>query len=545
MRTSVRALRCLLGLATLIVAACAQSDAASEIPIAASTAPSANAVVSASPLSVEEPSSWKRCADRIAKVRKDPAEPGAPKYEKTRTLMAAVRGHSLLWKRAPAPSPKLDKLRKDAVDRVALMNSLRDFLGDLKRPEARREHVLREGYLWADDINLALGLVEQTSLTQLFREETAYLQRGLRIYELHHREGDRYEKEHYVYGPGPLEGERAEILVGDRVAVTKQELEQAPPLHIDLRDIVEQSDFDRLVPVHLTPKALVAKLRYGDGTWVEGLFQVDGARLVTECEVLTPELLEKKHRFVEQNRLRRKAFKRMREVVRAMVRDQIPFDAAPEQKNGFLRKAWLRAYLKGWKNFNFEGKSWPVYAKTGNARPPQVCSDFLTDVLERSSGTWYEPFSDNAKPARSSGGIDFDKVKIENRRSVAAFADFARANRDLLDLWEFPKEARIPFKKREPFFDMLSKNADRIIEGDMLTIHGYKEGGRPHYHSVIVLEKDPVTGLPSLVGGNAVFAREQTLDGVMQISPHRSLKHRFRVLDAWLEKIVSSPERPR
>ena len=91
MRTSVIA----VGLATLFVAACAQSDAASEIPIAASSTPTASVARSAAPLPVDEPSSWKRCAERIAKVRKEPAEPGAPKYEKTRTLMAAVRGHSL------------------------------------------------------------------------------------------------------------------------------------------------------------------------------------------------------------------------------------------------------------------------------------------------------------------------------------------------------------------------------------------------------------------------------------------------------------------
>ena len=75
--------------------------------------------------------------------------------------------------------------------------------------------------------------------------------------------------------------------------------------------------------------------------------------------------------------------------------------------------------------------------------------------------------------------------------------------------------------------------------GDMLTVHGFKEGGRPHYHSLIILETDPITGVPTLVAGNAVFPREQTLEGIMYISPHRTLRHRIRVKEPWLSAVAA------
>ena len=50
--------------------------------------------------------------------------------------------------------------------------------------------------------------------------------------------------------------------------------------------------------------------------------------------------------------------------------------------------------------------------------------------------------------------------------------------------------------------------------------------------------------MPTLVAGNAVFAREQTLEGVMHISPGRSLRHRIRVKDPWLKEIAARADEP-
>ena len=93
---------------------------------------------------------------------------------------------------------------------------------------------------------------------------------------------------------------------------------------------------------------------------------------------------------------------------------------------------------------------------------------------------------------------------------------------------------------RDRFYAYLHDKQDMFRPGDMITVHGYKEGGRPHYHSLIILEQDPVTGVPTLVAGNAVFPREQSLEGILQISPKRSLKHRIRIKDEWLAKVAGA-----
>jgi len=53
------------------------------------------------------------------------------------------------------------------------------------------------------------------------------------------------------------------------------------------------------------------------------------------------------------------------------------------------------------------------------------------------------------------------------------------------------------------------------------------------------MEKDLITGVPTRVAGNAVFPREQTLEGIMQISPKRTLRNRIRVLMPWLEHVAA------
>ena len=228
------------------------------------------------------------------------------------------------------------------------------------------------------------------------------------------------------------------------------------------------------------------------------------------CEAHDEASFRAKQQYLRETRALHRAMPRIREVVRAMVRDAMPFDSDPSQSNGFLRKAWTRAYHKGWKSFQFEDDSWPVYTKTGSARPPQVCIDFITDTWERASGTWWAP-REEGDPRRHAGTIDFNQLDVKNRRSVAKFTEFAQERGDLFEVWEMPKDERIAFKRHKRFFNYLAEQADRFRPGDILTIHGFKRGGRPHYHSVIILEQDPITGQPSLVAGNAVFPASKPL----------------------------------
>jgi hypothetical protein len=527
--------------AAVLAGGCKSNEvAADEAARPAAPADSASAATDAgAPLPTDaDRAGWQACAERIAAVKKDEALGGAASYEEQRVQFARVRGRPMLWRRVPGEMPaELASLRKKNEDQVRLVRELKHVLHKKKARDRRRELVLRESYLWSEDVGLALALLEQVSLIALFDEPSIVLDRGVDRYDLDRKPRTKLDHERYVYRDGPLAGETAEILFGDRVAVTAAELDKSPPLGIDLHDATARGDFDRIRPLHLTAGALVADLRYGPDTWVPAVFDLDGPHMKLACEALDDALATRKATFVHDTAGVKNAVKRLYTVVRQMVREEIPFDADDGQTNGFLRQEWKRAYLRGHRRFETDGKFYDVYNARGEPIPPQVCIDFITDVWERASGSWYQPMAGDPlkpQPKRTEGGIDFDKLGIDNRRSVAEFTEFAEQHADLFEVWEVPKAERIPFKKRKEFFEYLHDKADMFRPGDFIFIYGTKHG-RPHYHSLFILEQDPVTGVPILVGGNAVFPREQTLEGIMQISPQRSIKHRIRAREPWLE----------
>ena len=515
------------------------SEAATENSAKATTAEtSAPSNTASAPKENPEKTAWDACSKQVEAVKGQPALPGAPRFEEQRVHMTRVRGKSMMWRRPPEERPEHDAFlkKKTAVKVVrAVRAKLREFKSEEK---ARRAYVLREGYLWHHDVRVALAIVEQVSLPKIFEEKTVYLQRGVDIWKLEWRPRDKLHHERFVYMEGPYEGEKAEVLLGDRVALTREELEKGA-IHLDLRDLMDRSRFDRIKPVHLTEEALVAELRYGPDVWVPAVVKLDGPKMDVACEALTPELQEKKKPFLSETESYHYAMKRLQAVVRDMVREQIPFDADDGQTMGFLRKAWDRAYFKGWKRFNYEDELREVYSNDGQAIPPQVCIDFLTDAWERAGGKWFQPMKDGEPvPKRTEGVIDFDELGVENRRSVAKFTDFTEKHEKYFDVWAIPKDKRFLFRDRDDFFAYLAEAADQFRPGDMVSVHGYKHGGRPHYHSLLILELDPITGVISLIASNAVFPREQTLEGILHISPKRSFRHRIRIKEPWLKAIA-------
>ncbi|MEM9692064.1 MAG: hypothetical protein AAGA56_05945, partial [Myxococcota bacterium] len=376
-----------------------------------------------SPVTEEERQAWRACQVDIDATKAKPALPGAPTFEENRVHMARVRGHSLLWRRAPQPNEDLDTILAKNDTSVKVVRAFRRKFRRTKNKDKRRALALREGYLFHEDVKMALAIVEQVSLPKLFREKKVFIQRGLDIYEATFEKRTKLHHDRFVYRNGPFDGEKAELLLGDRVALDRQTLEKEAPLFIDLGELMGRSNFDRLRPVHLAEDQMVADVRYGPNHWAPALFSLNGAKAELTCEVLTGPLAATKKDFIKDSELRRVAVGRLRKTVRQMVRDHIPFDADDGQTMGFLRKAWKRAYFKGWRKFNYEDELRTVYGSNNNAVPPQVCIDFLTDTWERASGTWYAPKPEGRKakptPARTEGGIDFDKVGVENRRSVA------------------------------------------------------------------------------------------------------------------------------
>lgn len=542
--------RCLVALTALLSLPSCGSSAAG--PSGDAGAPSGSGAASVAASGAAAPAVPAACGDRLARLLAEPALPGAPAFEENRVeLMGRPRGTPLLWKRAPqidpkAPSSAISKL--DGTTRpLALVKGLVRRHG--KSPETLRAIFLREGYVYSDDPDLALALVETLHITHLFREPVVHLLRGRAVHELRREGRTRYLPERYVHADGPLKGAVAELLLGDRIAAARADVERAP-VAIAIEAAAADEGIDRLRVKHLSEGGLVAEVRYPGGPWITAAFDVDGASARLACAEGSAEALAARARSLEATAGKRRALARIRATVQAQVQEEPPFDEPKdepdgEQQDGALRREWRRAYSQGLRRYTVGEITYDVYDAQGRPVPPQVCVDFITDTWERASGTWYAPLppasgDERPKPApeRHAGGVDFDRLDLANRRSVAELLLFAKRHPDMFEVLDLPQEERIPFVHRSELFAFLSRRGDDFAPGDVLVIHGMKSDGRPHYHSVMIVEQDPITGVPVLVAGNAGRPREQTLEGVMARSPKRAIKQRIRPRAEWLAAAI-------
>ncbi|MBK8252187.1 MAG: hypothetical protein IPK82_05910 [Polyangiaceae bacterium] len=520
------------------------------------SASATSAALGASATGEAAPQVTEGCGDRVAKLLKEPALPGSPEFEAHRVeLVGRPRGTPLVWIRVPAVSGEagnvgsaIEKLRTTDKPLTLVKGLVRRFG---RSPETLRRIFLREGYVYADDPDLALAMVETLRLAALFREEKVFVLRGAEVFSLTRAEKTRYLPERYVYTNGPYKGEVAEVLLGDRVGLSREELLKDVAAW-DVSAVWERHGVDRLRVKHLSAGGLVAEIKTRGGPWITGVFEPQGPGLKLGCVASNKEDAAAHGLALARTEGLRKALLALRNTVRAQVREEPPFDEPKdepdgEQQDGALRREWRRAYDQGLRRFSIGDVKYDVYDDEGRALPPQVCVDFITDTWERASGTWYKPLpptsgEERPKPApgRTVGGIDFDALDLPNRRSVAELVTFAKRHTEMFEVKDFGADERIPFAKRAEFFAFLSENTDDFVVGDVLVIFGVKSDGRPHYHSVMIVESDPITGTPVLVAGNAGRPREQTFEGVMARSPKRSIKHRIRPKQEWLEKALFS-----
>ncbi len=401
------------------------------------------------------------------------------------------------------------------------------------RPEIARGVLLREGYLYSDNPDLAAALVDAVELHDLYREPELRIQRGSVVLTAKKGAGIWYQ-----YADGPERGRRAHILLFDRVWPAGQE--PSAPLHLDLRPLAAERGFERMRVQRITEKHLVAELRYG-GNWVPALLDVKGTSVSLACEAV-PQKLAARVTAARALALRRKrVLAKKRSAMVAMVEEALPFDepiTEEGQQDGNLRPAWKWAYTHGWDGYTFNDDYYRVFDNAGRPKVPQVCIDFITDTLERASGTWWG--SQDSDRARKHGGVDFDSLGIENRRSVDVFIAFAKEHPAWFDVYELRDDERVRFFKRHEFFAHLADNADRYQPGDVVAIHGPRSDGENHWHSFYIYDSDPVTGMPLLTASNAGRPRIRSWEGEMRAAPLRSIRARIRMRLEWLESVLGS-----
>ncbi|HRI70491.1 MAG TPA: hypothetical protein PK156_39940, partial [Polyangium sp.] len=431
--------------------------------------PSAAASVASSAIVPPQPDEGATCKASMTKVLALPKTAGAPAYDAARMeFLGRVRGEPVYFIREPAAidestlEPRIAAAAKTFAKQhpggriVSLRKQLKHD------PRALRSLLLREHYAYAPDPADALMLITQVSLTDLFDEPEIFLQRSNTTRKLTRATINKETR--YV----DAKGKPADMLFGDRVALTEAELSE--PLHRDIVALAESAGFDRMRIQHSTEDAMVADIRFGE-IWAKALLKSDGANVSLACIAEDRPVRENIAAYLETNAYHRRAVQAIRETITKAVDESFRFDRPEREPNhfrdGILRPQWMTAYLQGRTSYNFEKHTYSVFGSDGLAYPPEVCVDFIIDTYERAAGSWFR--SQGELPGRTPGRLSLSAPKKPAPRGVIGFADFAEDSPDLFTVVRFQGQERVPFGERAKFFENLRDHAD-LRPGDIVSI---------------------------------------------------------------------------
>jgi hypothetical protein len=486
------------------------------------------------------------CARAIDDALKVPPVPGAPALEAAREeILMRAKARPVLFLRAPKASEHTAPARHAWTTLDAVSSSALAFYGSYaslaRNPAIARELFLREGYLYADTVQLAIGLANAVQLEDLFDEERIWIHRGGEVFQAqrHIESGEPI----FRYLDGFEKGQKAAILFLDRVAVDPNQLSQ--PLHRDFSGLRDQLGFDAARIEHSTESQIVAQLRYGQ-TWVRSLLKPgEKAAMSLQCELITADDASTVAAVRAHNRQLWRVVGAIRQVVGVQMLESLPFDEPKTefgQEDGKLRQAWSWAYRFGRSHFEHNEDRYRVFDHLGRPRVPQVCIDFITDTLERASGTWYRNRGEPRERIR--GRLDFNDFGIENRRSVESFVGFTEQHPEWFKVTHLSGQERIPFKKRAAFYDYVKAHRELFRAGSIVTILGLRDDDREHYHSFFVYEVDPITQVPIWLASNAGRPRIRVWENELGNAPKRSIKSIIQPELQWLADRVLAAQEP-
>jgi hypothetical protein len=458
--------------------------------------------------------------------------PAADQPELRAQLFGRAKATPVLFSAEPeaAKSDEPARALREQLEAAPSYLTFDNVVGKVRSsPALARAVFLREGYLYTDKPELA-SLYGSLTLSLLFRDPELEIVRGAqKLVARRQSDGD------YQYGSGAEQGKPARLLLFDRVAAAGAAWSE--PRHADLRALAAELGFDQLSIARIVGDRWVVELSYGAAR-VPAVLKLDGAALGLVCEA--PGGLRAEVSALRGEALRAAELQsRLLSVVKEQVEEALPFDEPKTedgQQDGQLRPEWRAAYLRGGSSFEFNGDRYAVFDASGRPRPPQVCIDFVLDTFERAGGSWWQT---REKPRqRVLGRLRFDDAALENRRSVERFIDFAREHAEAFDVYQPPPEARVPLRNRQQFFAALYDARSRYQRGDIVAILGPRDDEKLHYHSFIVVDVDPLSGMPTELAANAGRPRIRSWEGEMASAPRRSIWARVRPRQLWLESFL-------
>lgn len=238
-------------------------------------------------------------------------------------------------------------------------------------------------------------------------------------------------------------------------------------------------------------------------------------------------------------------------TIKLLEYDQLPFDEPKHeigQQDGSLRPRWEKAFLRGDRSFYFNDDKYYVYTSKGFARPPQVCADFIVDVLEYVSGTWYVPVK-KPKPYRSIGSLEIrDSMKAQglDARRVNELIIYFKSqpeNYQFIFAVDDPKDAPVnywggpkvtPVNGTGGLKEFLHEYEVQL--GDIIIISGkapWDHGAEIHNHSMFVTGLDK-SGMVEYITGNDAWVRKKQINIEMARAPQRRVKYIIRLTDKFL-----------
>lgn len=473
------------------------------------------------------------CARRIGEVMQLPSLSGTPTLDNHRAeILARARSVPVVFLRPPFIGPKVSeqalRFRQQLVQSKEPAQTIFEIVRETSgQRELRREIFLSEQYFYADTPLLALRLSQILRLDHLFDEQELVIERGASEITVQRDEG-RYwmprselSKEELTHGPP------ASLLLFDRVRSKSDGF--GKPLHVDLAPLQRSLGFSRAEVLHRSDAALVLRLStYGLPS--TALVRRENNVLELECEDPGKTPVEHLEGARALYRLDQEMIDPVLAAAHEMIRRRLPFDEPKTeegQQDGLLRIHFRKAYRSYRRTYEFNGDSYYVFDGHGQPRLPQVCIDFITDAFDWGTGGYW-PHRDE-KRERRKGALDFSSMGIENPRSIESLANFATQTPEWFDMAWLPESEQVKFLYRSKFFEALARDADKYRRGDVVFIFGLRDDEKFHFHSFLVDEKDPVTGIPTVLLANAGPPQARSWEGEMQNAPLRKIVARMRV----------------
>ncbi len=393
-------------------------------------------------------------------------------------------------------------------------------------PDALRHVLLRDGWFYFEDPTTANAAQRQLKLRELFPRDQMQI--------VLQRAGDEFLLErnrrggHFYHTDQKLSGYRARLTVYDRIGL---EGELGPPESYDLNALRRRFGVERMEVGVWGGAGRSGRAVFLNGADYEArLVRLEPNRALIGIVAPTEQLLS----TLARSRIHAVVIYGLTNTALQMVTENLFFDEPANevgQQDGIMRRAFIVAYRQGETEYTVNGVTYSIYDENGRPRPPQVCIDFITDVVERYTGSWW-PEQDEERTRRTPGRIRM--ADFMRYRQVRRLVELAENHPYIAALFEFKRDDIIPFSEREAFYDNLWKSREAFRIGDIFTIYGLRSDGRNHWHSFFVYETDPVYGMPINLTDQAGHARIRSFDSVMSNAPARSIRSRVRLNPFWV-----------